>query len=59
MNIGDNHPEFGEVVAIGTQQGEPFVMFSKDGVISNIPKDVLDHIMDGTIPAIKESNNDQ
>jgi len=35
--IGEIHPMFGEVVACGVTQGEPWRMFLCDGVISMIP----------------------
>jgi hypothetical protein len=39
--IGEIHPIYGEVLAMGIREGEPYRMFTKDGVVSLIPLDCL------------------
>ena len=42
LSIGERHPVYGEVVAVGVRDGEGYYMFTKGGVVSLMPRDLID-----------------
>lgn len=40
--LGEEHPHYGKVIAMGVREGEPYRFFMKEGLISLIPLPCLE-----------------